>query len=164
MSESNDNIVKRFKKQLSKTEGVQVLYCPARLFNSLKGLSDEHAYNVYQNSHKCVFMLNKKTHLTEIKIVPNSYSYKLIRTVKNANAKEENIQSINRLSKEMDRFTMCLQSMFYLGIVSTNRDIGILIRGIRRLAKTLNIKYSTKKEYILQCFSEIITILESINL
>lgn len=166
MSDTND--ISDFLDLLDSEEcinsGTKILYCPAKLFSSLKKLSVTKSTNVYLNSHKCVFVYNNNTHLTEIEIIPNSYSYQLIRNIQNSTTKEP--QSIDVFAKEtnMNLLTECLESMFCLGIVSTNRDIGVLIRGFRRLAKTLDIKHSKEKDYIYQCFSQIIRILENINL
>jgi len=161
---SDESVMIRFHNVLCQYNGVTNIYCPLTVFESLKRLSNEESHNIYENSHKCIFTLNKNSHLTEFNIVPNTYSYKIIRNIQNARTKQDNIQSINRLSEEMPIFIMCVQSMFYLKIVNTNKDVGILIRGIRRLATTLNIQHSVKKEYIFQCFSDIIRILENINI
>ena len=143
--------------------GTSTLFCPCKLFNSLKALSEVPSTQISKNSHKCVFILNRSTNLTDIEIVNNNYSYQIIRNIQNSASKVKDIQSIDRLYDEMWLFTMCLESMFYLGIIKTNRDIGYVLRGIRRLAKTLDIKRSKKKEFIYDCFSQIIRILENIT-
>jgi hypothetical protein len=154
--------VRKFMQYLkNEAVGETTLYCPFRLYQSLKSLSEVPSTEVSKNSHKCVFVYNKLTHLTEIEIIPNSYSYKIIRNIQNSTSKRA--QSIDRLEQEMDLFTMCIQSMFYLGTIRTNREIGYLLRGVRRLAQTLDIKRSKKKEYIYECFSQIVRILENVT-
>lgn len=144
--------------------GTKVLFCPFKLFHSLKMMSKMKSDEIYKNSHKCVFIINQSTNLIEIEIVPNSYSYRLVRNLQNTSIYTHvNPQTIDRLQLEMNLFTEALQSMFYLKIVKTNHDIGIVMRGLKALAKTLDIKKSKKKDYIYQCLSKIISILENIN-
>lgn len=176
---SDINLIENFSthiKSLASSDTVfKTLFCPYKLYESLKNLS---AYRggIMMNSHKCVFVYNPKTKLTEIEIVQNTYTYKVIRNIQNRSvnsnantnpnmkANSKTYQSIDRLYDDMDIFTMCIESMFVLKIIRDNKDLGFLLRGCRRLAQTLNITKSSKKEYIHQCLSQIVRILGSINL
>lgn len=145
----------------------KVLFCPYALFDCLKKLS---LTKTYINSHKCIFKVNKITHLTEIYMIEGTYANKVIRNVDNLIRKEP--QSIEKLAHCMPQFGMCLESMFYLDIITCNKDIGILIRGIRSLAATIDLfngstittGTSVKHEYIHQSLSKFIRILEQITI